>query len=208
MGGILDQCRGFAPGEKAVSVPPPTDWSAAIEDPRLEMSSLARIGASRARRFAAAVLLGLLAAACTGPEAAGERAIAGADQSVTAQPLTCVLQAPSSVALAEQVVPVTFTLRNESSAAVLVLARQTPLEGFLGDLFEVTLAGRRLDYRGPVVKRGPPTESEFVPLAPGADAHATVDLLEGYDLAQAGRYTVRFGRADEFTCNELLIDRN
>ena len=195
-----------------MSVPPPTDWSAAIEDPRLEMSSLARIGASRARRFAAAVWLGLLAAACTGPEAAGERAIAGAgtgaDQSMTAQPLTCVLQAPSSVALAEQVVPVTFTLRNDSSAAVLVLARQTPLEGFLGDLFEVTLAGRRLDYRGPVVKRGPPTESEFVPLAPGADAHATVDLLEGYDLAQAGRYTVRFGRADEFTCNELLIDRN
>lgn len=199
-----------------MSVPPPTDWSAAIEDPRLEMSSLARIGASRARRFAAAVLLGLLAAACTGPEAAGERAIAGAgtgegtgaDHSMTAPPLTCVLQAPSSVALAEQVVPVTFTLRNDSSAAILVLARQTPLEGFLGDLFEVTLAGRRLDYRGPVVKRGPPTEAEFVPLAPGADAHATVDLLEGYDLAQAGRYTVRFGRADEFTCNELLIDRN
>ena len=195
-----------------MSVPPPTGWSAVIEDPRLAMSSLPRIGASRARRFAAAVWLGLVAAACTGPEAAGGRAIAGvgtgADKSMTAQPLTCVLQAPSSVALAEQVVPVTFTLRNESSVAILVLARQTPLEGFLGDLFEVTLAGRRLDYRGPVVKRGPPTESEFVPLAPGADAHATVDLLAGYDLAQAGRYTVRFGRADEFTCNELLIDRN
>jgi hypothetical protein len=127
---------------------------------------------------------------------------------MTAPPLTCVLQAPGTVPLAEQVVPVTFTLRNESPAAVLVLARQTPLEGFLGDLFEVTLAGRRLDYRGPVVKRGPPTESEFVPLAPGADAHATVDLLEGYDLAQAGRYTIRFGRADEYTCNELLLDRN
>lgn len=178
----------------------------------MAMPTEMRIRASRARQLGAAVLLGLLAAACTGPEAAGGRAIAGvgteAGQSTTAQPLTCMLQAPGTVPLTEPVVPVTFTLRNEGTTDVLVLARQTPLEGFLGDLFEVTLAGRRLDYRGPVVKRGPPTEAEFVLLAPGADAHATVDLLEGYDLAQAGRYTVRFGRAEEFTCNELLIERN
>jgi len=58
------------------------------------------------------------------------------------------------------------------------------------------------------VKREPPTEAELVPLTPSADEHATVDLLEGYDLAQAGRYTVRFRRVDEFTCHELLIERN
>ncbi len=191
-----------------MSAPPPIDWSVVIEDPRPETSSPARSGASRAGRLTAAVLLSVLAAACTGPEATGQRAATGAGPPADEKGLTCRLEAPRVIPLSEPVVPVTFTLRNESPAAILVLARQTPLEGFLGDLFDVTLAGRRLDYRGPVVKRGPPTEAEFVPLAPGADAHATVDLLEGYDLAQAGRYTVRFGRADEFTCNELLIDRN
>lgn len=58
------------------------------------------------------------------------------------------------------------------------------------------------------MKRGPLPEAELVSLTPGADAHAAVDLLQGYDLAQAGRYTIRFGRVHQFTCHELLIERN
>ena len=110
--------------------------------------------------------------------------------------------------LAETVVPVSFTLRNDGSATITVLRRQTPLEGILGDLFEVTFAGRRLEYRGRMVKRGPPTADEFVTLGPGSHAHATVDLAEGYDLSSPGRYRVRFVRHAEFACNELTIERN
>jgi hypothetical protein len=58
------------------------------------------------------------------------------------------------------------------------------------------------------VKREPPTQAELVPLTPSAQARATLDLLRGYDLAQAGRYTVRCGRVDELNCNKLLIERN
>lgn len=110
--------------------------------------------------------------------------------------------------LAEPVVPVTFTLRNEGDSSVRILARQTPLEGMLGDLFDVSLPGQRLDYRGPVVKRGPPTDAEHITLAPGGHTQATIDLLEGYDLGRAGDYTVRFNGADRFACNELLLERN
>jgi len=121
--------------------------------------------------------------------------------------LVCVVTAPASVQLSERVVPVGFALRNEGSAAITVLRRQTPLEGILGDLFEVTFEGRRLDYRGRMVKRGPPTADEFVTIAPGSLTQATIDLGEGYDLSSRGVYRVRFVARDEFTCNELTIER-
>jgi hypothetical protein len=122
--------------------------------------------------------------------------------------LACVLTAPGSVPLTEPVVPVGFTLRNDGDVALTVLGRQTPLEGMLGNLFAVTLESRRLDYRGPMVKRGPPGADEFVTIAPGSHAHATVDLAEAYGLSSPGTYRVRFDRHDEFTCNELTLERH
>ena len=162
------------------------------------------------RNVAAAVLLAVLVGSVCRIGRTDSREASAEDVRRPGAPprLTCILQAPSGVALIEPVVPLGFTLRNDSPADVRVLSRQTPLEGFLGDLFDVTIAGRRLDYRGPVVKRGPPTEAEFVTLAPGAHAHATIDLLEGYDLSAAGSYTVRFVRAEDFTCNQVVINRN
>ena len=163
------------------------------------------------------VVLGLLlacGAACGGggsPPPANT--VSPAEPAEPAEPagragLVCVLTAPASMQRAEPVVPVGFTLRNDGNAAITALRRLTPLEGILGDLFEVTFAGQRLEYRGRMVKRGPPTADEFVTLDPGSHAHATVDLAEGYDLSSPGRYRVRFVRHAEFACNELTIERN
>jgi peptidyl-Lys metalloendopeptidase len=154
--------------------------------------------------------LGLLlacATACTGADRSPAGGAISAAKAVAPAGLVCVLTAPTSVQLAEPVVPVGFTLRNDGSAALTVSRRQTPLEGILGDLFEVAVEGRRLEYRGRMVKRGPPAADEFVTIDPGLHAHATVDLAEGYDLAAPGRYRVRFASHDEFTCNELKIER-
>jgi peptidyl-Lys metalloendopeptidase len=159
-------------------------------------------------RVAAAAVLTALAAACVAPGAPGQREANAGPPPEPPTRLTCILQAPTAVALGEPVVPLTFTLRNDGPAAVRVLGRQTPFEGFLSDLFDVTIDGRRLDYLGPVVKRGPPTEAEFLTLAPGAHGHATIDLLRGYDLTAAGSYTVRFVRTEEFACNQIVIFRS
>jgi peptidyl-Lys metalloendopeptidase len=154
------------------------------------------------------VLLLLTVAGCAGrPSPAAPEPVATSRPD--APPLvSCLLQAPEHVSLAEPVVPLTFVLHNAGAGEVRVLARHTPLEGILGDLFEVTVAGRRLDYRGPMVKRGPPDAAEFVTLAPGDHVRATVDLLDGYDLSRAGQYTVRFISADEYACNPLRITRD
>lgn len=162
-----------------------------------------------ATRSATVVLLSLAGAGCAGtPSPARPPGPTAAMQPDQAPVVACRLQAPEHVGLAEPVVPLTFMLRNAGNDDVQVLARHTPLEGFLGDLFELRLAGQRIDYRGRMVKRGPPDASEFVTLAPGDHVRATVDLLEGYDLSQAGQYTVRFIGADDYTCNELHISRD
>ena len=156
------------------------------------------------------LVLGLLLACATACNGAGHPAtgntVSPAGSSALAG-LVCVLTAPATVPLADAVVPVGFTLRNDGPEPVTVLRRQTPLEGILGDLFEVTLEGQRREYRGRMVKRGPPTADEFVTLAPGTHAHATVDLAEGYDLSSRGRYRVRYVPRDGFACSELTIER-
>jgi len=164
-------------------------------------------GAGRVRLAYALALLAL--AGCAGrPSPAPPPDQAGATRGYAAPAIACELQAPEHVGLAEPVVPVTFVLHNAGAAEARVLARQTPLEGILGDLFEVTLAGQRLGYRGRLVKRGAPDASEFLSLAPGDHVRATVDLLEGYDLSRAGHYTVRFAGAGDYACNELRITRD
>jgi hypothetical protein len=160
-----------------------------------------------ALRVIVAALVAGLVSGCSVPPAAPEGA-AAMPAPVRSGVLACLLQAPEHVGLDQSVVPVTYTLRNEGPADVRVPMRFTPLEGILGDIFTVTLDGRPLEYRGRMVKRGPPGEDEFVTLAPGDHAHATVDLLEGYDLARAGHYTVRFAAADGYTCNTLVFTRD
>lgn len=173
--------------------------------PCRRLPSRPRLGAVSCR-----LALGLLlacTAACNGAGPPPTASAVSPTRSSGQAGLVCVVTAPASVQLVEPVVPVGFTLRNEGSAAITVLRRQTPLEGILGDLFEVTFEGRRLDYRGRMVKRGPPTADEFVTIAPGSLTHATFDLGEGYDLSSRGRYRVRFVARDEFTCNALTIER-
>lgn len=159
------------------------------------------------RRLVLGLLLACVTACGGGGPPPTQHAVAPGRSTAPAG-LTCVLAAPALAPLAEPVVPVSFTLRNDGSRTITVLRRQTPLEGILGDLFEVTLEGRRLEYRGRMVKRGPPTAGEFVTIGPGSLAHATVDLAAGYDLSSPGRYRVRFVRHDEFACDELTIERN
>jgi hypothetical protein len=160
-----------------------------------------------ARPGIAQLLLAVVAGCAVKPSPAPEGQ-AGRMQPAAPPVITCLLQAPPHVSLTEPVVPVTFMLHNAGIAEIRVLARHTPLEGILGDLFEVTLANQRLAYRGPMVKRGAPDASEFVTLAPGDHVRATVDLLEGYDLSSAGQYTVRFSGTGGYACNELRLTRD
>lgn len=107
--------------------------------------------------------------------------------------LACRLEAlPGAVAGGP--VKVRFTLTNRGSRPVRVLEWQTPLEGFWSDVFEVSLAGTKLAYEGPLMKRGDPSAEDYAEIAPGESVTAVVDLAGPYDLRRPGTYRVGFTR--------------
>lgn len=85
-----------------------------------------------------------------------------------------------------------FSLKNLSDATVTVLPWGTPLEAVLSaDIFDVAYKDEILPYRGRMVKRGPPVESDYLELPSGATTQSTVNLSQAYDTRTAGTYKVR-----------------
>ena len=108
-----------------------------------------------------------------------------------ASALIATIEAQDSLPTGEAV-NVTYTLTNVSSEGLYVLKWFTPLEGLAGDLFWVRRDGVGMEYRGKLVKRGPPTAEDYVWIDAGGSISAEVDLVEGYDFARAGEYTLQF----------------
>lgn len=86
---------------------------------------------------------------------------------------------------------ITFKLTNGSGQTLHILKWHTPLEGFKADIFRVERDGQRVPYVGRLYKRGAPQPEDYVTLAPGESATASVDLAEGYATYAAGRYTAQ-----------------
>lgn len=107
--------------------------------------------------------------------------------------LRCELRAEPTYAVGA---PVTlrFALVNGGAAPLQVLRWYTPLEGVLGDIFEVRRDGRPASYVGPQVKRADPTAEEYLRLAPGERRETGFDLAWSYEVRGAGAYEVRFAR--------------
>ncbi|HWR13412.1 MAG TPA: M35 family metallo-endopeptidase [Terriglobales bacterium] len=96
---------------------------------------------------------------------------------------------------ASQAITVRFHLTNTSGAALNVLKWQTPLEEFTAPIFQVHKDGVLVPYIGKLVKRGAPTADDYVSIAPGQTVSSTIDLAEGYAIADSGQYTVEFSSA-------------
>jgi peptidyl-Lys metalloendopeptidase len=84
-----------------------------------------------------------------------------------------------------------YTIRNNGSVDVLVLAWETPLRGVEDDLFDVTLDGKPVEYVGRHFKRGLPRPEDYVELEAGQALSVDVDLSEHYDMRAAGSYSAQ-----------------
>jgi len=87
---------------------------------------------------------------------------------------------------------VRFTIANRGDRPLYLLDWYTPLEGVLGDIFQVTYRGQEQPYLGPLVSRAAPTPDQYVLLEPGDTETAVVDLAEVYDFSGAGNYQIVF----------------
>lgn len=84
-----------------------------------------------------------------------------------------------------------FMLANRTDAPLWVLRWNTPLEGWKGTILTVTSNGTEIPYQGPMLKRGDPSQEDYVEIPAGEIASATVDLAEVYEIRQPGRYEVK-----------------
>ena len=87
---------------------------------------------------------------------------------------------------------VLFKLTNRSAQPVWVLKWQTPLEGILGTVFQVTRDGQEVEYQGPMVKRRAPSASSYEAIAPGATVENRVEVTQAYDFKKPGTYRITF----------------
>lgn len=151
---------------------------------------------------AALTLLAL--AGCAGQNPPGSEAAAPATDSYFAphpveapakvlpdRPLVCDLQARPSYGRGERV-EVAFRLTNRGQKPLWVLRWNTPLEGLIGDCFEIRHGDEVIFYLGRMVKRAMPEASEYVLIPPGESREGRIDLRAAYAVEQPGTYSLEF----------------
>ena len=126
-----------------------------------------------------AVLVGALAAAVAAPPSAKSNPLR-----------VSIAAAPGSAGDFLGAVEVTVT--NTSSKTVRMPRWQLPSDFIEAKVFNVTRDGQRVDYEGPMIKRGLPQAAEFAILRAGESYRATIDLSAAYDLSRTGQYVVSY----------------
>jgi peptidyl-Lys metalloendopeptidase len=109
-------------------------------------------------------------------------------------PIVALSVTQGKFAPAEDVL-VTVTIFNPTKAPVKLLSWFTPGDPTAERLFAVTRNGEPVAYTGPLYKRVPATEQDYITLQPGASLVSTVNLGASYDLSQDGQYEVAFAVA-------------
>lgn len=105
--------------------------------------------------------------------------------------LHCDLQAKPAYHKDERV-EITFKLTNQGETPLWVLRWNTPLEGLVGDCFEISHDGEVVFFQGRMVKRAMPEAAEYVLIPPGESREGKVDLRAAYKVEAAGKYQLRF----------------
>jgi hypothetical protein len=109
-------------------------------------------------------------------------------------PLQVSLSAdPSQPAQVGGKVLLTFTVHNAGTKAQKFCRYMTPIEGFKGNILQVTDAsGARVSYKGVLKKRGKAGPEDYITLDCGESQTVSFDLLPAYPLATPGVYQVKF----------------
>ena len=88
-----------------------------------------------------------------------------------------------------------ISLSNHTGRPVKVLHALATEKEMYGKLFDVRDAatGQQLEYQGIMVKRGPPTEEDYLALPPGGQRRNAIDLARAYAfLPGRHAYTISY----------------
>jgi hypothetical protein len=115
------------------------------------------------------------------------------ESNLAMKPLSCNLQVEASIRQGAEVL-VTFSLKNQSETTFEVLQYHTPLEDLIGPVFEVRFEDEVLSYQGPMVKRMPPTDEDWLQLKPGGHLTNELDISLAWGLDRKGKYSLSLSR--------------
>jgi len=97
----------------------------------------------------------------------------------------------SGVDIASEPLLVHFSIVNPSSESQTFLLWNTPFDGVWADIFDVrNKQGQSMAYIGPIARRAPPTDSDYLTLGAGESKSVQVDLARFYEFATDGPYWV------------------
>jgi len=99
--------------------------------------------------------------------------------------ISCTLSVPHTSFITNEIL-LDFTVTNLSNKSISLLTWYSPLEGFLSNLFLITNldSNELLNYQGPMVKRGQPTQDDFLPLAVNESITNQINLAQAYQLTK------------------------
>ena len=109
------------------------------------------------------------------------------------KPIACTLSVDAIVSQGAEVL-VAFRLENRTEKNLEVLRYHTPLEDLIGPVFEVRYEGNILPYRGPMVKRSPPTDEDWLELNPDHSLANELDISLAWELDRKGSYSLRLNQ--------------
>lgn len=105
--------------------------------------------------------------------------------------LTAQLEVPEHLPIGEDV-RIIFTLTNTSDTPLYILKWYTPLEGIVGEIFQVTYEGKPIPYKGILAYRDSPLPEDYFLLHPNESIKAFMHFGPSYDFTKPGRYEIKF----------------
>lgn len=108
--------------------------------------------------------------------------------------ISCSISVKSPLLLSNEIL-LDFTITNLSNKEISLLTWYSPLEGFLSNLFRITKLknGELLEYQGPMVKRGQPTQIDYITLAAKESITSQINLAQAYPLTK-GHFSLQVNR--------------
>jgi len=130
----------------------------------------------------------VLCTSCSSASQTAPKAIE-VDDSVNEQALSIGIENFEGAELSASVI--TFYVTNNSSDDVRMLVWGTPFEQRLSaDILMVSVNDKALPYLGRMVKRGEPTDKDYIVVPAGERLDVPLDLAISYGVSAAGDYNV------------------
>ena len=141
-----------------------------------------------------ALLLTIAASCSTQNKASDDNSVSTTDSAALVEKdMYAAMRIADTIRMGDSVI-LNFIVYNPTDSARKFLKWQTPFEPLLSKYLDIKNEnGEEAQYIGAMAKRiMPPPADAYISIAPGDSLLAKVNLLQGYSIGKAGKYTISY----------------